>query len=323
MRKTILVTGASGFIGSTLLAALAGREVRRALRRPSPDANPGDVVVGEIGAFTDWHSALSGVDCVIHLAARTHVLRENSTKDAINAYRNLNVEGTRRLALQAAECGVRRFILVSSIKVNGERTFERAFTAGDVPQPQDHYGISKLESENILQEIAMRRGMEWVVMRPPLVYGAGVKGNLLQMLRALDFGCPMPFASVSNKRSMINVLNLADALIAAIDVPAAAGRVWLISDGEDVSTPDLIRKLAAGLGKPARLFPFPVALLQLASIVAGKQDSMARLTESLVVNCSDTREILGWAPRISLDQGLIDTARWYHQRHIQLGRRPQ
>ena len=316
--RTILVTGAAGFIGGALLTALGSRPVRRALRRAEEKALPGDVVVGDIGPDTDWGSLLAGVDCVVHLAARTHVLDETSL-NPLETYRRSNVEVTRRLAQQASAAGVRRFVFLSSIKVNGETTQGIPFSESAFPAPQDAYGISKFEAENVLRTVCGQSKMEWVVLRPPLVYGPGVKGNFLRLLNLIARGIPLPLASIRNQRSLIHVENLADAIVACIDTPAAAGRQWLVSDGRDISTPELIRTLALGLNRPARLLPCPVTLLNLGAAFLGQQAAIARLTGSLAVDSSALQLALGWKPRIQLDQGLINTARWYHQTQIQRG----
>ena len=310
--RMILVTGATGFVGSTVHEALNGRTVCRALRQAAVDALPGDVVVGDIGPGTDWRAALQGIDCVVHLAARTHVLQED-TADPLAAYRRINVEATRRLAQQAAAAGVRRFVFLSSIKVNGETTGDHPFTRNDTPQPQDAYGISKREAEDALRQIGTDTGMEIVILRPPLVYGPGVKGNFLRLLQAIARGMPLPLASIHNRRSLVYVGNLADAIITCMDTPAAAGKTYLVSDGEDVSTPALIRKLAAALGKSSRLLPCPPALLHFGAALLSKRAAMMRLTGSLTVDASALRQELGWQPRYSLDQGLTATAQWYHQ----------
>ena len=315
LAEPLLITGATGFVGSTLMALLSGRNVRRALRQPAIVTRPGDIVIGDITLRTDWHTALADVDCVVHLAARTHELDDHSA-DALAAYRRINVEATRHLALRAAAAGVRRFVFLSSIKVNGEATDVRPFTRDDTPQPLDAYGISKHEAEEVLKRIGVDTGMEIVILRPPLVYGPGVKGNFLRLLQAVARGTPLPLASISNQRSLVYVGNLVDAIIACIDAPAAAGKTWLVSDGEDVSTPVLIRKLAAALGKSARLLPCPPALLRCAATLFGKQAAVMRLTGSLVVDNSALRRELGVQPRYSLDQGLNATARWYHQGQI-------
>ncbi len=312
IRGPVMITGGTGFIGSALLSALHGRTVHRTVRRTSASPHPGDTIISDISPNTDWQAALQGIDCVVHLAARTHVLDDNGS-DALAAYRKINVEATRHLAQQAATAGVRRFVFLSSIKVNGEASGVRPFTRDDVPQPLDAYGISKREAEDALQSIGADSGMEVVILRSPLVYGPGVKGNFLRLLQAVERGTPLPLASISNQRSLVYVGNLVDAIIACIDAPAAAGKTWLVSDGEDVSTPVLIRKLAAALGKSPRLLPCPPALLHCAATLFGKQAAVMRLTGSLVVDSSALRRELGLQPRYSLDQGLNATARWYHQ----------
>ena len=301
-----LVTGATGFVGTKLLAALQGRAVRRALRQPAANPLPGDSLIGDIGPDTDWSAALAGADCVVHLAARTHVLKEDAA-DPLAAYRRINVEATRRLAQQAAAAGMRRFVFLSSIKVNGEATLEHPFTEADAPQPQDAYGISKREAEDVLRQIGADTGMEIVILRSPLVYGPGVKGNFLRLLQLIHRGIPLPLGSINNRRSLVYVGNLADAIIACMDTPAAAGKTFLVSDGEDISTPELIRRLAASMGRPARLLPCPVALLELGAALVGQRDAVARLTGSLQVDASLLRNTLGWQPRYTLDQGLNAT----------------
>lgn len=310
-----LITGATGFVGNTLVGALQAQEraVRRALHRPVANPQPGDVVVGDIGPDTDWSTALAGVDCVVHLAARTHVLDERSVDPTV-AYRRVNVEATRHLAQQAAAASVRRFVFLSSVKVNGESTTGCGpFNDDDPPRPENPYGISKREAEDQLRAIARATSMEVVILRSPLVYGPGVKGNLLSLLRLIDRGMPLPLASVDNRRSLLYVGNLVDAIITCMDAPAAANKTWLVSDGEDVSTPDLIRRLAVAMGKPARLWPCPVGLLRSGAALLGRSALAARLTGSLVIDSSRIRQELGWCPRYTLDQGLIETARWYHQ----------
>lgn len=312
IRDTVLITGGTGFVGSALLAALQGRTVHRTVRQPLANPLPEDTIIGDIGPNTDWRAALQDITCVVHLAARTHVLDEHSA-DTLAAYRQINVEATRHLAQLAATAGVRRFVFLSSIKVNGESTAERPFTSGDTPQPLDAYGISKREAEDVLRRIGADTGMEIVILRPPLVYGPGVKGNFLRLLQAVARGTPLPLARICNQRSLVYVGNLAEAIITCIDAPDAAGKTYLVSDGEDVSTPVLIRKLAAALGKPPRLLPCPPALLRCAANLFGKQAAVMRLTGSLAVDSSALRQELGWQPRYSLDQGLNATARWYHQ----------
>jgi len=312
--QSVLITGATGFVGQALITALRAqqRQVRRALRGTRTGNVADDSIVGDIGPDTDWRQALQGIDCVVHLAARTHVIDDRST-DPLTLYRRINGEATRRLAQQAAAAGVRRFVFLSSIKVNGESTATSSFTPNDMPQPLDAYGISKREAEDVLRHIGTDTGMEIVILRPPLVYGPGVKGNFLHLLQAIARGTPLPLDSINNRRSLVYIGNLVDALIACMDMPAAAGKTWLISDGEDVSTPALIRKLAAAMDKTPRLLPCPPALLNLSTALLGKHAMAMRLTGSLVVDSSGLQRELGWRPRYSLDQGLNATAQWYHQ----------
>jgi nucleoside-diphosphate-sugar epimerase len=313
-----LVTGATGFVGSALCQALArkGLRVRGAVRNaerisPSDAATPEIIAVGDIGPATEWQAAMSNVDRVVHLVARTHVLRETGA-DTLADYRSVNVEGTKRLAQTAARSGVKRFVFVSSIKVNGESTGDYPFTEKDTPRPEDAYGISKWEAEQALWQIAAESGMRAVVLRPPLVYGPGVKGNLLQLLRLVARGWPLPLASIRNRRSLVFVGNLVDAIMAAASSPAAPGNTYLVSDGEDVSTPDLVRALAGALNVPARLVPCPAVLLKFAARLIGRSDAAARLTGSLQVDSSNIRSQLGWRPHVTLAAGLAETARWYH-----------
>jgi len=308
---SVLVTGANGFVGRALCEALAasGRRVKRALRMAQP-GRPDDVAVGDIGADTDWRSALEGVSSVVHLAARTHVLRETAA-DSLAEYRRVNLDGTRRLAQEAGRAGVRRLVFVSSIKVNGEVT-ERPFTEDDAPRPEDAYGVSKWEAEQALARVAGETGLQVAVLRPPLVYGPEVKGNFLRLMGLVARGTPLPLASITNRRSLIYVGNLVDAVIKAIDVPAAAGRAYLVSDGDDVSTPDLVRAIARALGVAPRLLPCPPAMLRLGAALTGKRAELARLTGSLQVDGSRARRELGWQPGHTLTQGLAATARWYY-----------
>lgn len=312
--QSVLITGATGFVGQALITALRAqqRQVRRALRETAVGNATDDVIVGNIGPDTDWRQALRGIDCVVHLAARTHVLDERGA-DSLPLYRHVNVEATRQFAQQAAAAGVRRFVFLSSIKVNGESTTTSPLTPDDMPQPLDAYGISKREAEDVLRQIGADTGMEIVILRSPLVYGPGVKGNFLRLLRAVARSTPLPLGSINNRRSLVYIGNLVDAIITCMNAPAAAGKTYLVSDGEDISTPALIRKLAAAMGKTPRLLPCPPALLNFGAALLGKRATAMRLTGSLTVDASDLQRKLGWQPRYSLDQGLIATAQWYHQ----------
>lgn len=312
--RRILITGASGFVGQALTAALdkGGYDWIAATRNRTSAADHRHVFIGDIGPDTEWHAALHGIDCVVHLAARTHVLDDRSS-DPYAAYRHINVLGTETLAEQAVAAGVRRLILLSSIKVNGEATTAHPYTETDRPQPEDAYGVSKLEAEKVLQRIGANTGLETVVLRPPLVYGPGVKGNFLRLLRLVSRGIPLPLASINNRRSLIGVANLADAIIAGILSPVAAGKTYLVSDGEDISTPQLISKLACAMGVTPHLLPCPPVLLNAGAALMGKRAVAARLTGSLQIDSGRIRKELGWQPRYSLDQGLKSTAQWYHQ----------
>jgi nucleoside-diphosphate-sugar epimerase len=311
------VTGANGFVGRALCDALAasGRSFRKAVRVPDPDC-PGAIAVGDIGPATDWSAALDAVQCVVHLAARTHVLRETAP-DPLAEYRRINVQGSLRLAQQAARAGARRFVFMSSVKVNGESS-ARPYTEDDPPRPEGPYGVSKREAEEALAQLAAATGLELVVLRPALVYGPGVKGNFLRLLDGIARGVPLPLSSIGNRRSLVHVGNLADAAMGTLDVAQAAGRTYLVADGEDVSTPDLVRALAQALGVRPRLLPCPPSLMSMAAALTGRQGEIARLTQSLQVDSTRIRRELGWRPPFTLMQGLAQTARWY----LELQRKP-
>jgi nucleoside-diphosphate-sugar epimerase len=300
-----LVTGATGFIGKSLSKALfqQGHSVCAAVRSTNALTERAEVVVvGEIGNNTDWTSALRDVDVVIHLAARVHIIQE-SANDPLLEFRKVNVVGTQRLAESAAYVGIRRFVYVSSIGVNGSQS-SLPFTELDKSNPLNAYALSKWEAEQVLSQIANRTGLEVVVVRPPLVYGSGAPGNFAQMIKVLAKHIPLPFASVQNFRSLIYVENLADALILCATHPAAVGQTYLVSDGEDVSTPELLRRLGDAMGHPVRLFYCPPALLRLAGKLIGKSDQIDRLLGSLQVDNSKIRRELAWQPPFTLDESL-------------------
>ena len=305
----IAVTGARGFVGRALMSALAARDLAAVgLVRSAPEAT--QHAVGDLTTRPDLAAALDGVDVVVHLAARVHVMHETE-RDPLAAFRQANVAATEHLARAAVARGARRFVYVSSIKVNGEATQRAPFREQDPPRPEDPYGVSKWEAEQALGRVAADTGLEVVVVRPPLVYGPGVGGNFVRMMRWLQRGVPLPLASVRNRRDLVGVNNLADALVTCSVHPQAAGRTYLVADGEAVSTPALLRSLAACMHVCARLVPCPVALLQAAGRLAGKGGEVARLVGSLEVDAGALRRELGWRPVTPLRDGLQLTADWF------------
>jgi nucleoside-diphosphate-sugar epimerase len=310
----VLVTGATGFVGRAVCRALAaaGCAVVAAVRDKNAEIAPGVTtrIVSDIGT-TEWVPHLEGVDAVMHLAARVHRPNETDTAALVES-RRVNRDGTLRLAEAAGAAGVRRFVFASSIKVNGETTDHRPpFTEDDPPQPRDAYAVSKWEAEQSLRAIAAHTGLEAVIVRPPLVYGEGVKANFLALLKICRLAPPLPFAGVDNRRSLIYVGNLADAMARCVVHPAAAGQVFLVRDGEDVSTPELMRRIAAALGRPARLFAVPTALLKAMARLAGRGDMAARLLDTLAVDDRKIRRELGWSPPFAMAEGLARTASWF------------
>ena len=305
-----LVTGATGFIGTALVQRLLlEHEVVAAYRTNPPRcARVTGYQVGTLTKQTDWGGAFDGVDCVVHLAARVHVMHDR-VADSTAEYRRVNVEGSVELARQAARADVRRFIYVSSIKVNGESTVPgRPFTADDVPRPQDPYGISKHEAEQALAQVAAATGMELVVVRPPLVYGPGVRANFRSMMVWLERGIPLPFGAIDNRRSLVSLDNLSDLLATCVRHPAAAGQTFLAGDGEDVSTSQLLAKLSRALGRRPRLVSVPPVLLESMFGLFGKRAVAQRLVGSLQVDIGPARARLDWKPPIGLDEGLRRTA---------------
>lgn len=298
-----LITGASGFVGRAVSneLELRGEQVVRAVRREQPNS----LVVGDIDSNTCWREAVSMCEAVIHLAARVHVLGDKSA-DPLEEFRRVNVAGTANLARQAAAAGVRRFVFLSSIKVNGESTEAGVpFTADDTPAPKDPYGVSKHEAEQVLHQIAADTGMEVVIIRPPLVYGPGVKANFESMMRWLARGVPLPLAAVTqNRRSLVALDNLVDLIVTCLNHPAAANQTFLVSDGEDLSTADLLKRMGAALGCPARLFHLPPGLLKLGAALVRKPGIYQRLCGSLQLDIAKTRQLLGWSPLVSVDEEL-------------------
>lgn len=306
----VLVTGATGFVGAHLCDRLLRDkyEVCKAVRHKG--SSKSEFVVGDVGSSTEWMEALAGVNSVYHLAARVHVGNEDSA-DALKAAREVNLYGTAKLARSCAESGVRRLVYISTVKVNGERTFGVPFHEDDAPDPHDAYSISKMEAEAALKEIASETGLEVVIIRPPLVYGPAVGANFMRLIRLVGRGIPLPLASVNNKRSLVYVGNLVDAMICCGTHPGAVGETFLVSDGEDVSTPDLIRRIAAALEVRSYLWPCPLFLLRRAAYIAGKRSEIDRLLDSLVVDSSRICSRLGWQAPYSMSQGLAEVSRWY------------
>lgn len=303
----VLLTGASGFVGSAVLGRLqAGTQhsVSAVQRRSTSHAPDSVHLVPTLDADTDWSAALTGCDVVIHAAARVHVMNEHAI-DPLAAFREVNVDGTLNFARQAFRAGVKRFIFISSVKVLGESTpLGSPFRADSVTKPEDAYGLSKAEAERGLLALAAASEMDVVIIRPPLVYGAGVKGNFAALCRILSKGYPLPLGSIENKRSLVGLDNLVDLIVHCIDHPAAGNQIFLASDNEDISTTDLLRRAGSAMGKTARLIPVPPSVLELSASLLGRRAVAQRLLGSLQVDISKTLEMLNWTPPVSLDEGL-------------------
>ena len=302
-----LVTGANGYVGRAFCNQWLrlGHAVRAATRASSTEScRFENATIGSINGLTDWSEALPAIDIVIHLAARVHVMNDNPTH-SLSTFRAVNVEGTLNLARQAAAAGVKRFVFISSVKVNGESTSPgRAFAEADAPNPQDAYGQSKHEAEQGLRQLSAETGMEVVVIRPPLVYGPGVKANFAALMRAVQRGWPLPLGAVHNQRSLVALSNLVDFIVTCITHPQAANQTFLVSDGQDLSTTELVRGMAQAAGVPARLLPVPVWALQAGASLLGKGDAVQRLCGNLQVDMSKARSLLGWVPPVSVEEGL-------------------
>jgi nucleoside-diphosphate-sugar epimerase len=308
----VLITGANGFVGRHLVARLAGRNmpVRRAVRRPADEGADRDTfVVGDIDGGTEWLAPLDGVHTVVHLAGLAHV-DSRQLPDPLAAYRRVNTAGTLALANAAVAAGVRRFIFVSTVKVNGEDSGARPFSPQDEPAPADPYGISKLEAEQGLRTVA-GASMQVAILRPPLVYGPGVRANFLRLLQLIARGVPLPLGSLENRRSLVCVENLCDLIQRCIEQQPSIAGTFMVSDGDDLSTPEMIRRLARSLQRPARLVRFPVRLLELAARVTRHHGAFVRLAGSLQVDISETRRHFDWSPPLSTVQGFERTARWF------------
>ncbi|MDP9589437.1 UNVERIFIED_ORG: UDP-glucose 4-epimerase [Shinella zoogloeoides] len=289
-----LVTGASGFVGSHLMEEMTRRGLP--VRGVTQGMAPGLMTIPSYGAEMKWSNCLEGVDTVVHLAARVHVMRETAS-DPLSLFREANVTATLNLARQAAEAGVRRFVFVSSIKVNGERTEPgKPFTADDPPNPQDPYGISKAEAEAALTTLGRETGMEITIIRPPLVYGPGVKGNFRSVMKWAASGMPSIFAAVNNKRSFVHVENLCDLLVTVLDHPQAANQVFLVSDGYDLSTHELIERMAIQAGRRPKSIPVAPVILNIIGRFTRRHAALERLTQSLQVDIEQTSRKLNWHP---------------------------
>lgn len=316
MGPAVLLTGASGFVGRAIQKDLVvrGHAVRAATRRAASLAAGSEVFeIDGIDGTTRWQDGLEGVQVVIHSAARVHVMNDQEA-EPLAAFRKVNVDGTLNLARQAAAAGVRRFIFISSIKVNGEGTLPgRPYRADDEPAPADPYAVSKMEAETGLREVARDTGLEVVIIRPVLVYGPGVKANFLAMMHWLSKGIPLPLGAIDNRRSLVALDNLVDLVRRCMTHPAAANQTFLVSDGDDLSTSCLLRRMALALGKPARLVPVPEKLLTLGANLLGRRALAQRLCGSLQVDIEKTRSLLDWAPPISVDQALAQTASHYRE----------
>lgn len=327
----ILVTGANGFVGKALCAALLheGHEVNAVVRPhvtfdvwhelnkrvqlPTEMNNLKLVHIENIVTNTEWRQLLDGVDVIVHLAARVHVMHETS-QNPLEQFRAVNLEGTRTLAAQAAAAGVKRFIYFSSIKVNGEGSESHVYTEADTPQPSDPYAISKWEAEQALQKICQTSGMEYVIIRPPLIYGPGVKGNFSSLMKLVKMNAPLPFKQIHNKRSMISLDNLISIIVRALDHPKATNQLYLVSDGEDLSIAQLIEVIAEAMGKSSKLFSLPKGSLNLLAKIFRKEGYLQRLTGSLQVNSEKVRSDLELQAPASVKKTLSETAAWYLQR---------
>lgn len=310
-KTRLLITGGSGFVGTVLCDKLEQQGIPyRAVIRTSHKFNDHNevVYVSEINGETNWKDAVNGIDVVIHIAARVHVMNDSAVH-SLKEFRKVNTEGTLNLAFQAADAGVKRFIFISSIKVNGEYTaYGKPFTENSSLSPQDAYAISKYEAEQGLLSIAKQTGMEVVIIRPPLVYGAGVKANFASMLRVVQRGIPLPFGAIYNKRSFVYVENLVSLILRCVIHPAAANQVFLVSDGYDLSTAELLRGCAVAMGLKSRLFPVPQTLIGIFASMLGKKDLVQRLCGNLQVDSSKAINLLDWVPPLSVEEGLKKTA---------------
>ena len=313
--KKVLVTGATGFVGRHVCRMLvsSGYDVIGTTRSSGQSSPPDDYVlrtIRDIGASTDWAPALSDIDYVVHLAARVHVMSERAA-DPLTEFRRVNSWGSQKLAESAAAAGVKRFIYVSTIKVIGEKTDGRAFCNTDLAAPSDPYAVSKLEAEKALKSVADDTNLEIVILRPPLIYGPGVGGNFRRVLDLVSKGIPLPLGMIRNSRSMLAVSNFCDVIQISLEHPAAVGKIFLVADGEDTSTPGLFRMIGDLMGKPVRLIPVPEILLRIGGKLFRRSNEVARLCDSLQIDIENTKDVLNWSPRTSLEDGLRSAIHWY------------
>lgn len=306
----VLVTGTTGLVGRNLLSLAPAIQWRAAIRRRALTRDDREsIVIGNIDAGTDWSSALLDIDSVVHLAARVHI--KNPTRADLREFESVNVAGTARLAIAAAQAGVKRFIFLSTVKVNGEVSGGRAFRVGDPANPSDAYARSKFQSESELARIGAESGMQTLIIRAPLVYGPGVRANFLRLLSWVHRGLPMPLGSINNSRSLVSVWNLCDLIHTMLRHPQTISGAFMVSDGHDISTPQLIRLLAGAMQRSARLLPVPLSILRIAGRMTGASEEIDRLCSSLQVEIGDTRDTLNWSPPVTLESGLSRTVDWY------------
>lgn len=308
MTRRLLLTGAGGFIGRAVVAhaAHSGLLIRAVIRSNDVGSRTSGaevVAVPDIGPDTEWGGHLRDVNTVVHLAGRAHIIREKAT-DPLASFRRTNFDGTLRLAQAAVAARVRRFVFVSTIGVNGDRTTTKSFSEDDVPQPRSSYAVSKWEAELALRSLAERTGMEVVIVRPPLVYGPRAPGNFGRLIEVVRRGLPLPLGAVNNRRSLVALDNLASFILMCVQRPAAANETFLVSDGQDLSTTELIRRLATAMGKHTVLLPVPAELLTIGLAIAGKRSLAQQLLGSLQVDISKARRLLGWMPPVTVDEGL-------------------
>ncbi|MFQ5469001.1 MAG: UDP-glucose 4-epimerase family protein [Gammaproteobacteria bacterium] len=317
--QKILITGANGFIGRSVRNSLLKNNYhprcayRFACNNEEQESYDDSVFVGDIDDVTDWSLALEGIDVVIHLAARVHVMKEHS-KSPLEEFRKVNVLGTEKLGLDAAKYGVKRLIYISSIKVNGEVTTDTPYNERSMPHPVDPYGVSKYEAELALKKISNKEGLEIVIIRPPLVYGPGVKGNFLSLMKLINSGLPLPLGCINNSRSLVSINNLTDFIVRCIDHPNAANETFMVSDRNDLSTADLVKHISYALNRTPKLLSVQPWLLEILAGLFGKKDVVQRLVQTLKVDCGKANMLLEWYPPNSTDEEIFKTVSWYINR---------